>query len=87
MAVVTRNIGLSLGADICWPASFEELIKRLDLEIPYKGDRVRFAPADVTDEDAVTRAFDLAETLGPVRIVVNCAGTGDATEQARSDVA
>jgi NAD(P)-dependent dehydrogenase (short-subunit alcohol dehydrogenase family) len=42
------------------------------------GDRVRFAAADVTDEDTVTKAFDLAETLGPVRIVVNCAGTGDA---------
>jgi len=42
------------------------------------GDRVSFAPADVTDEDAVATAFDLAETLGPVRIVVNCAGTGDA---------
>ena len=42
------------------------------------GDRVRFAAADVTDEEAVTKAFDLAETLGPVRIVVNCAGTGDA---------
>ena len=39
---------------------------------------MRFAAADVTDEDAVARAFDLAETLGPVRIVVNCAGTGDA---------
>ena len=42
------------------------------------GDRVRFAPADVTDEEAVTRAFDVAESMGPVRIVVNCAGTGDA---------
>ena len=42
------------------------------------GQGVRFAAADVTDEDAVGRAFDLAETLGPVRIVVNCAGTGDA---------
>ena len=40
------------------------------------GDAVRFAPADVTDEEAVTKAFDLAETLGTVRIVVNCAGTG-----------
>ena len=38
------------------------------------GDRARFAPADVCDEEAVTKAFDLAETLGPVRIVVNCAG-------------
>ena len=49
----------------------EEVAKEL-------GDAVRFAPADVTDEEAVTRAFDLAETLGTVRIVVNCAGTGDA---------
>lgn len=42
------------------------------------GDRVRFAPADVTDEEAVTAALDIADTLGPLRIVVNCAGTGDA---------
>ncbi len=42
------------------------------------GDRVRFAPADVTDEEAVTAALDIAESLGPLRIVVNCAGTGDA---------
>jgi NAD(P)-dependent dehydrogenase (short-subunit alcohol dehydrogenase family) len=42
------------------------------------GDRARVAPADVTDEDAVTAAFDIAESLGPLRIVVNCAGTGDA---------
>ncbi|MCE9515735.1 MAG: SDR family NAD(P)-dependent oxidoreductase, partial [Mycobacterium sp.] len=42
------------------------------------GDRARFAAADVCDEEAVTKAFDLAESLGPVRVVVNCAGTGDA---------
>ena len=42
------------------------------------GERARFAAADVTDEEAVGAAFDLAETMGPVRIVVNCAGTGDA---------
>lgn len=49
----------------------EEVAKEL-------GDRVRFAAADVTDEEAVAAALDVAETLGPVRIVVNCAGTGDA---------
>ena len=38
------------------------------------GERVRFAAADVTDEEGVAKAFDLAESLGPVRIVVNCAG-------------
>lgn len=42
------------------------------------GPRVAFAPADVTDEQAVAAAFDVAESMGPVRIVVNCAGTGDA---------
>src|ERR1700739_4315213 len=42
------------------------------------GDRARFAPADVTDEKAVTAALDIAEALGPLRIVVNCAGTGNA---------
>ncbi|OOK80785.1 short chain dehydrogenase family protein [Mycobacterium kansasii] len=42
------------------------------------GDRARFAQADVTDEAAVTGALDLAESLGPLRIVVNCAGTGNA---------
>ncbi|HEY4794847.1 MAG TPA: SDR family NAD(P)-dependent oxidoreductase, partial [Mycobacterium sp.] len=40
------------------------------------GDRARFAPADVTDEKAVTAALDIAESLGPLRIVINCAGTG-----------
>jgi len=35
-----------------------------------------FAPADVTDEVAVGAAFDAAEELGPVRVVVNCAGIG-----------
>jgi NAD(P)-dependent dehydrogenase (short-subunit alcohol dehydrogenase family) len=42
------------------------------------GDRVRFAPADVTDEAAVASALDVAEELGPLRVAVNCAGTGDA---------
>jgi NAD(P)-dependent dehydrogenase (short-subunit alcohol dehydrogenase family) len=42
------------------------------------GDRARFATADVTDPGAVTAALDIADSLGPVRIVVNCAGTGDA---------
>jgi len=42
------------------------------------GERARFAPADVTDEEAVAKALDVAESLGPLRIVVNCAGTADA---------
>ena len=42
------------------------------------GDRIRFAAADVTDEAAVTEALDLAESLGPLRVAVNCAGIGNA---------
>ncbi|MEZ5333077.1 MAG: hypothetical protein R2991_13730 [Thermoanaerobaculia bacterium] len=42
MAEITRRIGLSLGADICWPIAFEEILKRLDLAIPVDGDTVRF---------------------------------------------
>jgi NAD(P)-dependent dehydrogenase (short-subunit alcohol dehydrogenase family) len=49
-----------------------------DLNSEFGADRAAFAAADVTDEEAVAKAFDVAETMGPVRIVVNCAGTGDA---------
>ena len=42
------------------------------------GDRAAFAQADVADEAAVTAALDTAESLGTLRIVVNCAGTGNA---------
>jgi NAD(P)-dependent dehydrogenase (short-subunit alcohol dehydrogenase family) len=40
--------------------------------------RVRFAPADVTDEASVAAALDVAVEQGPLRVAVNCAGTGDA---------
>jgi NAD(P)-dependent dehydrogenase (short-subunit alcohol dehydrogenase family) len=42
------------------------------------GDRAHFAQADVTDEAAVGSALDAAEKMGTLRIVVNCAGTGNA---------
>ena len=42
MATVTRRIGLSLGADLCWPICYEAIVRRLDLEIPRGRDRVRF---------------------------------------------
>ena len=42
MAKVTRKIGLSLGADLCWPAAYEELVRRLDLTVPVGGDEVSF---------------------------------------------
>jgi hypothetical protein len=59
MANVTRLIGLSLGADICWPGCYEEVVKRLNLEVQLGGDTVRFATERVTVEP-----FDLRQ---PVR--------------------
>ncbi|HWE25312.1 MAG TPA: hypothetical protein VG496_15350 [Myxococcales bacterium] len=50
MAEVTRRIGLSLGADLCWPLCFEHMIKRLDLRIPWHGDTLRFEVERVTIE-------------------------------------
>jgi hypothetical protein len=43
MADVTRRIGLSLGADICWPICYEQLLRRLDLALAIEGDTVRLA--------------------------------------------
>ena len=56
MAHVTRRIGLSLGADICWPICYEEILKRLDLTLPVGGDTVRFEVERVTIEP-----FDLRQ--------------------------
>ncbi len=38
----TRHIGLSLGADICWPICYEALLKQLDLAIDVNGETQRF---------------------------------------------
>lgn len=45
-----RRIGLSLGADLCWPAAYEALINELDLAIPLDGETVRFEVDRVTVE-------------------------------------
>lgn len=42
------------------------------------GERARFVPADVTDEDAVAEAVAQAGELGELRVAVNCAGIGPA---------
>jgi hypothetical protein len=56
MATVVKRIGLSLGADICWPICYEEIVRRLDLKVPVKKDvvsfeieRVRIAPTDIRE--------------------------------------
>jgi len=40
------------------------------------GGRATYAVADVTDEDQVREALDVAAEIGPLRVVVNCAGIG-----------
>ncbi|GAA4153668.1 3-hydroxyacyl-CoA dehydrogenase [Leifsonia shinshuensis] len=42
------------------------------------GPHARFVPADVTNEEQVQAAVDTASALGPLRIVVNCAGIATA---------
>src|ERR1700722_14798916 len=49
------------------------------------GDRARFVEADVPDEASVTGALDVAESLGPLRINVNCAGIGNAVKTLSKD--
>jgi hypothetical protein len=50
VAHVTRHIGLSLGADICWPICYEEIMRRLKLAIPWQGDTLEFEVSRVTIE-------------------------------------
>jgi hypothetical protein len=56
MADVTRRIGLSLGADVCWPIAYREILRALDLRIPHGGDTLRFEVERVTIEP-----FDLRQ--------------------------
>ncbi|HEV8325265.1 MAG TPA: hypothetical protein VG389_26880 [Myxococcota bacterium] len=56
MGNVTRHIGLSLGADICWPLCYEEILRRLDLGIPWQGDTLRFEC-----ERIIIEPFDLRQ--------------------------
>jgi hypothetical protein len=46
----TVNIGLSLGADICWPICYETLFERLNLDLKLGTDRLRFHCERVTIE-------------------------------------
>lgn len=49
------------------------------------GERVAFSPGDVTSEADVAAAIELAESLGTLRTVVNCAGTGSAVKTVGKD--
>jgi NAD(P)-dependent dehydrogenase (short-subunit alcohol dehydrogenase family) len=49
------------------------------------GDRATFVATDVTDEEGVGKALDVAESLGTLRINVNCAGIGNAAKTLSKD--
>ncbi|MCB9779888.1 MAG: hypothetical protein H6742_15085 [Alphaproteobacteria bacterium] len=49
-----RLIGLSLGADLCWPAAFEEILEAMDLTVDL-GD----GPVSFSTERVVIEPFDL----------------------------
>ena len=53
-----RSIGLSLGADICWPACYEALMRELDLRIDVDGETTTFEVERVSIEP-----FDLKQTV------------------------
>jgi len=56
LADLTRRIGLSLGADICWPLCFEGILEDLDLTIPHEQDEIRIIVERLTIEP-----FDLRQ--------------------------
>ncbi len=60
-----RRIGLSLGADVCWPIAYTEIMKRLDLRIPVGRRTVRFEVGRVTIEP-----FDLRKPA-PYHVVID----------------
>ncbi len=57
MADITRRIGLSLGADLCWPRCFEAIFAQLDPVLDVGGDRVK-----LTVERMAIEPFDLKAT-------------------------
>ena len=48
MPKITRKIGLSLGADECWPICFEDILKDLDLNLRLGRNSVRVEASRVT---------------------------------------
>ena len=60
--MANRRIGLSLGADICWPICYEEIVKRLQVAIPHGGDTV-----GIDVERAAERLVQLGVTKVPYK--------------------
>lgn len=65
MAEITRRIGLSLGADVCWPLCYQAIMRELDLRVPMNGDTIRFEVERMRIEP-----FDLREHV-PWDVVID----------------
>ncbi len=58
LADITRRIGLSLGADLCWPTFYEDIIGVMNPQVSTGGDSIRF------DIDRLTiEPYDLAQPV------------------------
>lgn len=80
LATVKRFVGLGVPTVILdLPTSDGEVVAK---EL---GELAVFAPADVTDPDAVNRALDAAEERAPLRAVVHCAGRGGTVRVVEKD--
>jgi len=81
VAVVTggsSGLGLATAARLAEAgATVVVLDRQKSLADAARADALHVIEGDVTDEDAVRDAFEEAATLGPIRVVVNCAGIGD----------
>ena len=74
MANVTRKIGLSLGADICWPLCYVGIMQKMALSIPWQGDDVGIEVERVSIE-----AFGLREVFPPDSIEKSAASLASKT--------
>lgn len=58
MATLHKRIGLSLGADLCWPQCFEDILTRLDPKLKVGKDTVT-----VSSDRVVIEPFDLEQKV------------------------
>ncbi|HEX9855489.1 MAG TPA: hypothetical protein VGC47_09260 [Acidimicrobiia bacterium] len=58
MSRSTRRIGLSLGADLCWPIYYEDILAELDPTVSMGGETIDFAAERITIEP-----FDLVQPV------------------------
>lgn len=56
-----------------------------DAAVAELGDRAKFVHADVTDPESLSATLDVAESLGPIRINVNCAGIANGIKTLSKD--